>query len=641
MGEMGMTLRSAGPTPVDEPDRSPGRAEDKPLLGELRAGERVLVVSASMGAGHDGAAKELKTRLERGGVHVDVVDYLDFLPAGTGGFVRWFYGKQLTVAPRSYQILYETIERFPFAQAVCAFYTSTAKRPLAKQIAQHPYQLIVSTYPLASQTLGQLRHAGRLDTPLATVLTDFSVHALWVNTHIDLHLALSNETAALAKELGATRVEVVEPLVAAKFHPLPPGRRALVRQRLGVTPGGRLALIVAGSWGVGNVIGTVRELADVPGLTSVVVCGRNEDLRRKLATEPSCVALGWVDWMPALVASSDVLIQNAGGMTSLEAFASGVPVVSRNCIPGHGTANSDVMDLVGVAMHGCSLPTLPDALAELSPQRAGELVSNAHAMFGVCPTEFLVAEPAEVVPVPAQLNPVRVPSRRQRVRTGHDTTRPGTAPQPARPHHTRRRVAQGSAAFVLATGIGLQLVPVASAAGLGAAYRPPASKTTVSVAVALPDGAAGGWVSDLHAAHISLAADSSLLENQGALVTDARRRGVPVVVLASGVLDRSARNAATGQALTHHGDLVAMADHHRIGARDQFKAIWSDEQLIAPTHVVKVPGSQLTLHGGDYVLIDGRKLTRAQLLQAVAEVAQEARAAGLTESPLPTSTKSG
>jgi UDP-N-acetylglucosamine:LPS N-acetylglucosamine transferase len=592
-----------------------------------------------MGAGHDGAAKELAKRLERRGIEVDVVDYLASLPVGTGWGIRWLYGKQLSAAPKSYQILYSTIERFAFAQALCAFYTSTAKRSLAKLIARKPYDLIVSTYPLASQTLGQLRHRGRLDTPLATVLTDFSVHTLWVSPHIDLHLALHPETAALAKELGAPRVEVVEPLVGPRFHALPPGRRALVRQRMGVAPGDRLVLIVAGSWGVGNVIGTVRELANVPGLTSVVVCGRNEDLRRRLAAEDSCVALGWVDWMPELVASSDVLIQNAGGMTCLEAFASGVPVVSRNCIPGHGTANSAVMHTAGVALHACDLPTLPDAFDVLSPERAGELVSAAHGLFGHCPTEFLVAEPAELITIPEQRRPTRTSARRRK--GGHPVTRPAGGPgQPStRPHRTRHRIAQGSAAFVLVSGIGWQLVPVASAAGMHT-YRPPVSKSSIYVAVRPADNSAAHWASDLPASHITLAADPLLLEQDGPLVNAARARGVQVVVLASKILNHQARNAAAGTAMTHHGDIVAMADHHRIGAKDQFKSLWSDEQLIAPNHVVKQPGVTLTLHGGDCILIDGRDLTRPQLLQALAEVQSEADAAGLTESPLPSAPRS-
>jgi hypothetical protein len=449
---------------------------------------------------------------------------------------------------------------------------------------------------------------------------------------------LHSETAALAKELGAPRVEVVEPLVTAKFQALPPGRRALVRQRLGIAPGHRLALIVAGSWGVGNVIGTVRELAGMTDLTPVVVCGRNEDLRRRLAAEPNCVALGWVDWMPELVASSDVLIQNAGGMTCLEAFASGVPVVSRNCIPGHGTANSVVLDQAGVAFHACSIPTLPAALELLTPERSADLVRAAYAMFGTCPTQFLVAEPAELLPAPIPLNPSRTATRHRRLPVGHEVTRPPAGPKTVRPHRTRRRVAQGSAAFVLATGIGLQLVPVASAAGVPAfaTYKPGASKSAVYVAVRPADDIAANWKVCL-AGNVTLAADATLFEQKADrdLVAAARRRGVPVVLLASGVLHRGTRNEATGTTLTHHGDIVAMADHHRIGASDQFKAHWSDESLIAPSHVIKSAGVSLNLKGGDYVLIDGRTLTQVQLLQALAEVQQEASAAGLTESPLP------
>jgi hypothetical protein len=107
------------------------------------------------------------------------------------------------------------------------------------------------------------------------------------------------------------------------------------------------------------------------------------------------------------------------------------------------------------------------------------------------------------------------------------------------------------------------------------------------------------------------------------------------------MLGRGVRSEATGTALTNHGDIVAIADHHRIGASDQFKAHWSDESLIAPNHVIKAPGgAKLILKGGDYVLIDGRTLTHAQLAQALAEVQQEAGAAGLTESPLPAASSS-
>jgi hypothetical protein len=401
---------------------------------------------------------------------------------------------------------------------------------------------------------------------------------------------------------------------------------------------------------VGDVVGTVRELAGASGVTPVVVCGRNDELKARLTAMNSCVALGWVDWMPDLVASSDVLIQNAGGMTCLEAFASGVPVVSRNCIPGHGTANSVVLDAAGVAFHACSIPTLPQALDLLTPQRADGLVAAAYAMFGSCPTDFLLDGSVENAAAPAPLNPVRDhPRRRLRVSAGprsdggrpaRGPSQPPTRPAPAR-HTVRRRILQGSTAVALATGLGLQLVPVASAAGVPGVrtYKPGVSKSAVYVAVRPADGVAAHWSKDL-AGSVTLAADADLFEQDGPLVFAARNRGVPVVLLASGILSRGTRSEATGTAMTHHGDIVAIADHHRIGARDQFKARWSDESLIAPNHVVRTAGVKLELDGGDYILIDGRSMTHAQLLSALAAVHREARAAGLTESALPSATRS-
>ncbi len=294
------------------------------------------------------------------------------------------------------------------------------------------------------------------------------------------------------------------------------------------------------------------------------------------------------------------------------------------------------------------MPTLPLALEQLTPERATSLVTSAYAMFGSCPTDLLLEDSVDEIEVAEPLNPVRDRSRRRLRSTigRHSPPRPARGPSqpPVRPtstpHRVRRRVLQGSTAVVLATGIGLQLVPVASAAGVPGVrtYKPGASKSSVYVAVRPADGVAAHWAKDL-STNVTLAADADLFEQDGPLVFAARHRGVPVVLLASGRLSRGTRTEANGAALSHHGDIVAIADHHRIGARDQFKARWSDESLIAPNHVVKTTGVNLELDGGDYVLIDGRNMTHAQLVVAIAAVAREARAAGLTESALPSASE--
>src|SRR2546430_13850236 len=63
--------------------------------------------------------------------------------------------------------------------------------------------------------------------------------------------------------------------------------------------------------------------------------------------------------MPALVRAAGVVVQNAGGLTSLEAMSAGGPVISYHCLPGHGTTNAQALDRAGLA----PWVTRPDELA--------------------------------------------------------------------------------------------------------------------------------------------------------------------------------------------------------------------------------------------------------------------------------------
>src|SRR3954471_22667205 len=67
---------------------------------------RVLVVSASMGGGHDGAGRELVRRLRDRGHEAQMVDFLDAFPLRMGWLVRFGYWLELRYAPWSYEATY-------------------------------------------------------------------------------------------------------------------------------------------------------------------------------------------------------------------------------------------------------------------------------------------------------------------------------------------------------------------------------------------------------------------------------------------------------------------------------------------------------------------------------------------------------
>jgi len=319
---------------------------------------RIAIVSASVGAGHDGAAVELGRRLAGRGCTVGHHDFLDVLPARFGPALRRAYELQLKAAPQTWGLVCGTLERHGSTAAATAMSRLAARR-LARALGDEPLDAVVATYPLAAQALARLRRSGRLDAPVITYLTDLSVHPLWVADGADAHIALHPVAAAQAFHLGAAGLRIAAPVVAPGFRPpVSALERRTARLSFGL-PNAPLALIVAGSWGVGDVVRTASDVRATGLAVPVVVCGRNEALRAEITAAGTGIALGWVDDMAGLMRACDVVVQNAGGLSSLEARATGLPVLSYRCLPGHGTTNAEALAAAGWApwiRHPADLP---------------------------------------------------------------------------------------------------------------------------------------------------------------------------------------------------------------------------------------------------------------------------------------------
>lgn len=311
---------------------------------------RVVVISASFGAGHDGAARELVREFSAAGYTVSCYDFLDLVWGPFGRGLRRTYENQLRVAPGSWGWLLNCLSRHRWVNSgVSGFSARVGLRRMRAVVGPEP-AAVLSTHPLASQVLGLLRRRGELVTPVFTFLTDMSVHPIWVADGVDLHLALHEVAAEQARGLGAARVELIRPAVDPAFgRPAAPAERVAARHRYGLPVDRPIALIVAGSWGVGEVEQTAAEITATGLATAVTLCGRNEELRHRITELGSGVALGWVTEMPTLIRAADVVVQNAGGLTSLESMAAGVPVLSYRCLPGHGTTNAAALDRAGLA----------------------------------------------------------------------------------------------------------------------------------------------------------------------------------------------------------------------------------------------------------------------------------------------------
>ncbi len=342
-----------------------------------------------MGAGHDGVAYELERRLHARGAEAKVYDYLEMLPVRSGPFYRAFYAGQLKYAPSSYEWLYGKMDR-GFLTPVAAWLGGLGARKVGK--LARDYDVVISTYPLGCQATGKLRAAGKLNIPAVGFLTDVDVHGMWLHPGLDRNFTVWSGSAAEAVERVGVPSYAVGPVLPERFRaPSTVAERVEGRDLMGLTEDDTVVLVVAGSWGVGNIGATARAIRDSGVGVPVVLCGRNDDLVRELDREEGVVALGWTTEIRRLLAAADVLVHNAGGLSCLEGFAVGVPVIGYACLPGHGHRNSLAMHEAGVAVDAQSEAELLEAIRRLARTTEGAaLAQRAQDLFLSDPTEELL-----------------------------------------------------------------------------------------------------------------------------------------------------------------------------------------------------------------------------------------------------------
>ncbi|WP_063628352.1 MGDG synthase family glycosyltransferase [Actinospica robiniae] len=348
-----------------------------------------------MGAGHDAACAELSRRLRANGHDCTREDVLGLLPGPVGGGVRGFYHLIIRRAPIVYSGIYSAFFQpgggpRPGSTPLAAL----AEGRLLDAVARTRADAVVSLFHLAAQLTGRARARGRLAVPCAALITDFAVHRQWLNQGNDLNLCLTGPEALQARHALRRPCAVYGPLVPEAFRPHPPGE-ADWRERF--EGGDPPVLLSAGAWGAGTgFTRTAAALRDA-GFHPVVLCGRDERLRGRLAKVAGVTALGWVHDMPGLLGASAALLDNAAGQTALQALAVGVPVVGWRPIPGHGIAGVRRMSELGLSEYAQDEDELLRALDRLVPAgpHRDERVAAGHALMEadvVAPLEAMVKE---------------------------------------------------------------------------------------------------------------------------------------------------------------------------------------------------------------------------------------------------------
>lgn len=321
---------------------------------------KVLILTAAYGEGHNAAARGLQAAFAEIGVAEAII--ADPFVAALGGLYqrsRRDYLRMIESLPYLWSAVYQALHRTPLIHAVAAV-QGPLRRELARLIAEHQPEVVVSVYPLFPYILNRLfPRAERRAFRLYTVVTDsITINSAWHRSPSDRYYVPNEESALVMRSAGVPS----EHLRVLGF-PVPPvfARDRPVRPSPRDEPPRVLFMINAGKR---TAPALVRRLLQLERIRLTVTVGKDEALRttiEKIVRESGREAdvLGWIPNMPELLMTHHVLIGKAGGAAVQEAIAACTPMIITHVVPGQEEGNARLM-----IEHGCAaVRETPDAVA--------------------------------------------------------------------------------------------------------------------------------------------------------------------------------------------------------------------------------------------------------------------------------------
>lgn len=368
--------------------------------------DKVLVLSASAGAGHTRAAQAVERAFHEMGAarevrHVDTLEYTNKL------FRRLYAKAYLDMVNKSPELLgwlYDYLDKPWKNERRRLALDKLNTRPFVKMLKRYQPDIIVCTHFLPAEIVSWLKAKERIASRQAIVVTDMDVHAMWLCHHYEQYFVPLEETREHMLRLGipAEKLTVsgipIDPVFGVRKEKREMRRKHNLREDVWTI------LVSAGGFGVGPIEHLYKSLLELKHPSqAVVICGRNEELKKRLdalasklpATgNVSIKAVGYTTEMDEYMAASDLLLGKPGGLTTSEALARGLVMVIVNPIPGQEERNSDHLLEEGAAIRCNNLPVLaykidrllddPARFAQMQeatrrlarPRAAGEIVSK-------------------------------------------------------------------------------------------------------------------------------------------------------------------------------------------------------------------------------------------------------------------------
>lgn len=316
---------------------------------------KVLILTASTGAGHNQAAKSLQFKYEQAGHKVKIVDMLKETHRAYHKLIGDGYEYVAAHMPELYKAMYDVADMKTFNKLTNRYGLPGVNLKLERIIKKYQPDVIVGTHAFAVGIVSSLKRKHEIDAKFISVVTDFKAHFAYYSPLVDAYVVGSEYTkrSLVSKGVPADKVYAYGiPINLAFFDK----KEMLLQEK---TDEKFNVLVMAGSMGVSKIAEVIEEVVTSSAYQVRIVCGKNESLLetihkmyKEYIDNERVIVYGFTREVPRLMAEADVLITKPGGLTTTEALHKKVPMIIPFAIPGQEEENAEFLEEQGAALRG-------------------------------------------------------------------------------------------------------------------------------------------------------------------------------------------------------------------------------------------------------------------------------------------------
>ena len=325
---------------------------------------KIIIFYASYGGGHLNAAKSINEYILENYKNVDIelIDCMKYINKTIEKVTTSAYNEMAKKAPWAWGKIYADSQKGPLAHLSSRSNKIMAIK-LLKLLREKNADLIISTHPFGSQMCSYLKRKRKINSKIATIMTDFAPHDQWlVGSDFTDYFFVAHDKMKqylINKNIPEEKIFSTGIPISTRFTKEYDKEKLL--KEFNLQPGKQTVLFFGGGeYGLGksktfNIFENLIQANE--NMQVIAISGKNPEMKKEFENiiekhnKSNCVKLlSYTNKVPELMSISDLVVTKPGGLTTSESLASCLPMVIINPIPGQEKENAEFLENHGIAV---------------------------------------------------------------------------------------------------------------------------------------------------------------------------------------------------------------------------------------------------------------------------------------------------